>query len=152
MASAAAVSPALAADHVPVVVPLEALEVPLAMHTPHLATGVPLPTPGVPQGPVHHQGELLPNPILPPLPLTGELAPTLASTPLPSLTGTGKEGTAALSSQASDLVAQGPGAVVGAPLSMPDADNFGLPHLVKPQLGLIAPTLQGDPGALLGLS
>ncbi|MFI8104854.1 hypothetical protein [Streptomyces sp. NPDC086023] len=152
MATAAAVSPALAAEHVPVDVPLEALEVPLGMQTPHLATGLPVPVPGIPEGPVHHTGEMLPNPVLPAVPLTGELAPTLASTPVPDLLGTGKNGEAKLAAPASDLVAKTPGAVVGAPMLLPDGDHFGLPALTKPQLGILAPVLQGDPGALLGLS
>jgi hypothetical protein len=151
VASAVGVSPALAVGAVPVDVPLEALEVPLGMETPHLATGVPLLTPGVPDGPRHHTGELLPNPILPMVPLAGELGTTDATSPLPSLLGTGRDGVAEVASPASDVAARTPGAVLGAPLAEPGAEHFGLPELALPKLGILAPTLQGDPAAALGV-
>ncbi|MER7760612.1 hypothetical protein [Streptomyces sp. NPDC097619] len=154
MATAVAAAPAVAdGGHVPVGVPLEAaLEPSVGLPAPKLSTGVPLLTPSGLEAPRHHEGELLPNPILPVIPLVGELAPTDLQSELPGVLGTGNPDEAELTSPASPLVAKGPGAVVGAPLAMPDGSNYGLPKLVTPKLGVVTPVLQGDPAAALGLS
>ncbi|MCB5165501.1 hypothetical protein LG634_11740 [Streptomyces bambusae] len=146
-----AASPAAADGHVPVAVPLDAVESAVGLPAPKIASGVPLLTPGAIEGPTHHQGELLPNPLLPPVPLAGELAPTLIGSELPGALNNGKPDEADVTSTRSPLLAQTPGAVVGAPLSMPDGSRMGLPELVTPKLGVVAPALQGDPGALLRL-
>ncbi|MGW1769122.1 hypothetical protein ACWCQL_34380 [Streptomyces sp. NPDC002073] len=151
MATAAAVSPAVAGGHVPVDVPLEALESSVGVPAPKLASGVPLLTPGAIEAPTHHKGELLPTPLVPVVPIVGELAPTRAGSVLPGLLGTGNPDEAEVTSPASPLRAAGPGLVAGLPLSMPDGSRMGLPELVEPRLGVLLPSLQSDPAAALGL-
>ncbi|MEU3721450.1 hypothetical protein [Streptomyces sp. NPDC031705] len=151
MAAAAAASPA-AADSVPVGVPLEAVETTLGVAAPHLATGVPVPIVGAPEAPRYHTGNLLPAPLLPMVPIAADLGATRLSSAVPNLAGEpATDGEGSLESPASTLRTRTPGANVGAPLTMPDGGNFGLPNLTAPDLGLIAPEVVGAPTALLGL-
>ncbi|MFF3859234.1 hypothetical protein [Streptomyces sp. NPDC002209] len=151
MAAAGAATPAVA-DSVPVAVPLDAVKTTLGVDTPRVATAVPVPVVGAPEAPRYHTGDLLPNPILPVLPVTTELGSTLVGTPVPNLLGDPKtDGEGTLEAPATDLLARTPGAVVGAPLTMPNGDNFGIPDLTTPKLGLTTPELIGTPTALLGL-
>ncbi|MFI5668582.1 hypothetical protein [Streptomyces sp. NPDC051704] len=151
MAAAGAATPAVA-DSVPVGVPLDAVKTTLGVDTPRVATAVPMPVVGAPEAPRYHSGDLLPNPVLPVLPVSTELGDTLVGAPVPNLLGdpkTDAEGT--LESPATNLLARTPGAIVGAPLTMPDGSNYGIPNLTAPKLGLTAPDLVGTPAALLGL-
>ncbi|MFE6842921.1 hypothetical protein [Streptomyces sp. NPDC057686] len=151
MAAAGAATPAVA-DSVPVAVPLDAVKTTLGVDTPRVATAVPVPVVGAPEAPRYHTGDLLPSPILPVLPVTTELGSTLVGTPVPNLLGDPKtDGQGTLEAPATDLLARTPGAVVGAPLTMPNGDNFGIPDLTTPKLGLTTPELIGTPTALLGL-
>ncbi|MCJ1680459.1 hypothetical protein MTF65_24560 [Streptomyces sp. APSN-46.1] len=152
MAAAGAASPAVA-DSVPVGVPLEVLETTLGVDAPRVGTGVPAPMVGAPEAPRHHTGDLLPVPLLPVLPIDAELGRTLVTSPVPNLLGAKEtDGEGSLESPATTLLARTPGAVVGAPLTMPDAGNYGIPNVVLPKLGLTAPELIGAPSALLGLT
>ncbi|MEV6651446.1 hypothetical protein [Streptomyces sp. NPDC051219] len=148
MAAAGAVTPAAAGEHRPVNVPLEALERPLGMPLPTLSTGVPVPEAGPVEPPRHHPGRLLPEHILPTLPVTTELPPTLVDAPVPSLVGHAEEVTTIASTPPMALRAQSPGASVDAPLSPPRRGDAGLPDLVAPEAGLIPPTLRGQPAGV----
>ncbi|MGW0389881.1 hypothetical protein ACWDYJ_03070 [Streptomyces sp. NPDC003042] len=151
MAAAGAASPAVA-DSVPVGVPLDAVETTLGLTAPRLATTVPVPIVGAPEAPRHHTGDLLPSPLLPVVPIATELGATRLTSPVPNLAGAPEtDGEGSVHSPATTLRARGPGAIVGAPLSMPDGSNFGIPNVVAPRLGLTAPELIGAPTALLGL-
>ncbi|MCX5150131.1 hypothetical protein AB0C90_19285 [Streptomyces sp. NPDC048550] len=151
MAAAGAATPAVA-DSVPVAVPLDAVKTTLGVDTPRVATAVPVPVVGAPEAPRYHTGDLLPSPILPVLPVSTELGNTLVGAPVPNLLGDPKtDGEGTLESEATDLLVRTPGAVVGAPLTMPNGDNFGIPDLTMPKLGLTTPELIGTPTALLGL-
>ncbi|WP_455351979.1 hypothetical protein [Streptomyces sp. SYSU K217416] len=152
MAAAVAASPATAGEHVPITVPLQALETPLGMAAPELSTGVPVPVAGAPAAPRHRPGRLLPEGALPRLPVSTELAPTLVEAPVPSLLGPAEAATARLATPPSELRAQGPGASLDAPLSAPRAENFGLPDLVGPQAALLTPALRGQANGVLGLA
>ncbi|MFD7625881.1 hypothetical protein ACFV7Q_07520 [Streptomyces sp. NPDC059851] len=150
IAAAGAAGPA-AADAVPVDVPLDAVKTTLGVDTPRVGTGVPLPVVGAPEI-RHHKGDLLPTPVLPALPVGAELGRTLVSTPVPNLLGDPKtDGEGAVEAPATDLVARTPGVVLGAPLTMPDGSNHGIPNATLPKLGLTGPELVGAPSALLGL-
>ncbi|MFJ9344584.1 hypothetical protein ACIRP0_35685 [Streptomyces sp. NPDC101733] len=151
MAAAVVASPAVA-DSVPVGVPLEAVETTLGVPVPHVATAVPVPVVGAPEAPRHHTGDLLPTPLLPVVPIATDLGATRLTSPVPNLAGAPEtDGEGSLESPNTTIQTRSPGAVLGAPLSMPDGSNYGLPNLTAPKLGLTAPELIGAPTALLGL-
>ncbi|MEV6684926.1 hypothetical protein AB0N28_06250 [Streptomyces sp. NPDC051130] len=151
MAAAGAATPAVA-DAVPVGVPLDAVKTTLGVDAPRVATGVPVPMVGAPEAPRMHTGELLPAPLLPVVPVTMDLGHTLVGAPVPNLAGRPEtDGEGSLDAPETKVHARTPGAIVGAPLSMPDGSNFGIPNVVTPKLGLSAPELVGTPAALLGL-
>lgn len=151
VAAAGAASPAVA-QSVPVGVPLDAVETTLGVATPRVATAVPVPVVGAPEAPRHHTGDLLPTPLLPVVPIGTDLGGTNVTSPVPNLAGTPEtDGEGSLESPATTLLARSPGAIVGAPLSMPDGSNYGIPNLTTPKLGLTTPELIGAPTALLGL-
>ncbi|MER7466985.1 hypothetical protein [Streptomyces sp. NPDC097981] len=151
MAAAGATAPAVAAS-VPVGVPLDAVKTTLGVDTPRVATAVPVPVVGAPEAPRRHTGDLLPAPLVPAMPVTTELGSTLVGAPVPNLLGDPEtDGEGSLESPATDLHTRTPGAVVGAPLTMPNGANYGIPDLAAPKLGLSAPELVGTPSALLGL-
>ncbi|MFD3543029.1 hypothetical protein ACFWUQ_26530 [Streptomyces sp. NPDC058662] len=151
MAAAGAATPA-AAGSVPVGVPLDAVKTTLGVDTPRLATGVPIPVVGAPEAPRQHTGDMLPTPLLPVVPIGTELGDTLVSSPVPNLLGPKEtDGEGSLGAPATTMRARTPGAVVGSPLTMPNAANFGLPDVTAPELGLTTPELTGAPAALLGL-
>ncbi|MFF5444199.1 hypothetical protein [Streptomyces sp. NPDC012888] len=151
VAAGAAIGPA-AAESVPVGVPLDAVETALGVDAPRMGTAVPVPLVGAPEAPVHHKGDLLPTPLLPVVPVGADLGRTLVTTPVPNLLGSEKTDGEGSVESATTLLAKGPGAAVGAPLTMPDGSNFGIPNVVAPELGLITPELTGAPSTLLGLA
>ncbi|MET9959261.1 hypothetical protein ABZ128_09255 [Streptomyces sp. NPDC006326] len=151
MAAAGAASPAVA-DSVPVGVPLDAVKTTLGVDTPRVATAVPVPVVGAPEAPRMHTGDLLPGPLLPVVPIRTELGRTLVTSPVPNLLGEpSTDGEGSLEAPATRMVTRTPGAALGAPLTMPNGSNFGIPDLTAPKLGLTAPELIGTPAALLGL-
>ncbi|MFE2286298.1 hypothetical protein ACFXDJ_19290 [Streptomyces sp. NPDC059443] len=151
MAAAGAATPAMA-DAVPVGVPLDAVRTTLGVDVPHIATGVPVPVVGAPQVPVHHTGDLLPAPLLPAVPIATDLGDTLVTSPVPNLAGRPEtDGEGSVDAPATTVHTRSPGLILGAPLTMPDGSNYGLPNLTTPKLGLAAPELTGTPEALLGL-
>ncbi|MGX1883373.1 hypothetical protein [Streptomyces sp. NPDC055287] len=149
LATAAAVSPAAAGTSVPVDLPLESLQTVLPVQAPELRTGVPVPVAGVPDGPRHVTGRLLPENALPAVPFTAELPDTKLVLPVEDPLGEGRLGALGAVSEASDLALTAPGASVGAPVSAPREHLLGRPEPVLPQVALITPVLQGTPAAAL---
>ncbi|MFD6286040.1 hypothetical protein [Streptomyces sp. NPDC060205] len=149
--AAAVATPAVAADGVPVAVPLEGVENSLNMEMPRIAGTVPLITPGSPDGPRYVEGRLLPERALPQLPVTSDLPSLDLRTPLPRVLGDTFDHLAA-STPTSGLRALTPGASLDAPLTAPRADMLGLPAAKLPQVAVLTPVLQAAPGATLGLA
>ena len=149
-AVAATATPAAAAPTVPVPVPLDGVSKSLHTEVPQLGLEVPLITPGVPEGPRYVTGRLLPEQVLPQVPLNGALPGANLRTPLPHLVGPGFDHLS-LDAPASALRAVSPGLAAEAPLTPPDAGNAGLPALTMPDVGVLGPVLQTVPTADLGL-
>jgi len=146
----AAATPAAAVGTVPVPVPLEGAEQALGMELPKVGGEIPLPTPGKPDGPRYVEGRLIPEHVLPQLPVTGGLPGAGLRAPLPHVLGDQFDHIG-LSTPASDLRTLAPGLNLDAPLTPPNPDNAGLPDLKLPEAGLLAPVLQTVPGADLGM-
>ncbi|MET7284476.1 hypothetical protein [Streptomyces sp. NPDC005573] len=146
----AAATPAAAVGSIPVPVPLDGVSQSLGMEVPKAGLDVPLLTPGAPEGPRYVTGRLLPDRTLPQVPLSGALPGAHLQAPLPHLLGDDFDH-AGVDAQASDLRTLAPGLAVDAPLTAPDARNFGLPAPKLPQLGVLAPALQTVPVADLGM-
>ncbi|MET7474276.1 hypothetical protein ABZT17_07925 [Streptomyces sp. NPDC005648] len=149
-AMGAAATPAAAVGTVPVPVPLEGAEQALGMELPKVGGEIPLPTPGKPDGPRYVEGRLIPEHVLPQLPVTGGLPGAGLRAPLPQVLGDQFDHVG-LSTPASDLRTLAPGLNLDAPLTPPNPDNAGLPDLKLPEAGVLAPVLQTVPGANLGL-
>lgn len=147
---ATATPAAAAVPTVPVPVPLDGVSKSLHTEVPQLGLEMPLIIPGAPEGPRYVQGRLLPEPVLPQVPLNGALPGANLRTPLPHLVGQGFDHLS-LDAPASALRAVSPGLAAEAPLTPPDPGNAGLPALTTPDLGVVAPVLQTVPGADLGL-
>ncbi|MFJ8072806.1 hypothetical protein ACIQ7Q_02375 [Streptomyces sp. NPDC096176] len=152
MASAVGSAPAVAAPSVPVTLPLESLETALPIEAPELSTGVPVLVPGAPEAPRHVTGNLVPQGTLPAVPFSSELPATLLELPVENALGEGNLAVAQASSEASDMELAGPGASLGAPLTQPREDLYGLSAVTLPQAALMAPVVQGTPSAGLLLS
>lgn len=151
MAAAGAASPAVA-NSAPVAIPLDAVETALGVDTPSVATGVPVPVVGAQEMPRYHEGDMLPTPLFPVIPIGAEFGRTHVTSPVPNLMGAPEtDGEGSLHAPGTTMHARTPGAVVGSPLTMPDSSNSGIPKVVTPKLGLTAPELMGAPSALLGL-
>ena len=148
-AMGAAATPAAAVGTVPVPVPLDGVSESLGMEVPEAALDVPLLMPGAPDGPRYVTGRLLPARTLPQLPVTGALPGAGLRAPLPRLLGD-RFDHVGVEAPASDLRALAPGLNVDAPLTAPDPDNFGLPDLKLPEVGVLAPVLQTVAGGNLG--
>ncbi|MFI9563541.1 hypothetical protein [Streptomyces rishiriensis] len=148
--AAACASPAAAIGTVPVPVPLDGVEKSLNVELPTIGGEIPLPTPGAPEGPRFVEGRLLPERVLPQLPVAAGLPGLGVRAPLPEVLGD-RFNHVGLDAPASDLRTLGPGLILDAPLTAPDPDHFGLPDLKLPEAGVITPVLQAVPGADLGL-
>ncbi|MEW2245911.1 MULTISPECIES: hypothetical protein [unclassified Streptomyces] len=149
VAAAAGAAPAVAADAVPVPVPLQGVEKSLHVELPEAGGELPLPKPGSPEGPRYVEGRLLPDRVIPQLPVTAGLPGAGLRAPLPHLLG-GDFDHVGLDAPASDLRTLGPGATLDAPLTAPRG-AFGLPQPKLPEAGIITPVLQTVPTAGLGL-
>ncbi|MFK4691908.1 hypothetical protein [Streptomyces pristinaespiralis] len=148
--TAVAAAPAVAGTSVPVVLPLESLETAVPVETPDLSTGVPVPVPGAPEGPRHVTGALLPQGTLPAVPVSSELPRTLLEVPVENPLGEGNLGVAEVLAQESDVELASPGASLGAPVTAPSGEGFGLPEPTLPEAALVAPVLRAAPtGTLL---
>ncbi|MER6086101.1 hypothetical protein [Streptomyces sp. NPDC001833] len=149
VAVGAAATPAVAADGVPVPVPLDGVEKSLGMQMPKLGMELPLLIPGVPGGPRYVEGRLIPEGALPQVPMNGRLPGVDLSVPLPRVLGAGVDHVG-VDIPASDLRTLTPGLELDAPLSAPDPQHYGLPHLKMPVVGVLAPVLQTVLGGDLG--
>lgn len=148
--AAACASPAAAIGTVPVPVPLDGVEKSLNVELPTIGGEIPLPTPGAPEGPRFVEGRLIPERVVPQLPVAAGLPGLGVRTPLPEVLGDQFDHVG-LDAPASDLRTLGPGLTLDAPLTAPNPDHFGLPDLKLPEAGVITPVLQAVPGANLGL-
>jgi hypothetical protein len=146
----AAATPAAASGTVPVPVPAEGAEQSLGMELPKLGGEIPLPTPGRPDGLRYAEGRLIPERVLPQVPVTGGLPGAGLRAPLPHVPGDHFDHVR-LSTPASGLRTVAPGLNLDAPLTPPNPQNAGLPDLKLPEAGVPAPVLQTVPGANLGL-
>ncbi|MFE9681733.1 hypothetical protein [Streptomyces sp. NPDC006285] len=149
--AAAVATPAVAADGVPVAVPLNGVEHSLDMEMPKVGGTVPLIKPGSPDGPRYVEGRLLPDRAVPQVPFSSDTPSLDLRTPLPRVLGESFDHLTATTA-ASDLHAVTPGASLDAPLTAPRADALGLPAPKLPEAGLLAPVLQAAPEASLGLA
>jgi hypothetical protein len=150
-AAGAAATPAVAADSVPVPVPLDGVEKSLNVQLPKVGGELPLPVPGKPEGPQYVEGRLVPQGTVPQLPLSGGLPGAGLRAPLPHVLGDGFDHLE-VGTPASDLRTLTPGLSLDTPLTPPNPDNFGLPDLKLPQAAVLTPLLQTVPGANLGLA
>ncbi|MEU6662499.1 hypothetical protein [Streptomyces sp. NPDC046821] len=151
-AGAGAAPAAASGGQVPVPVPLNGVENALHVKAPELSTGVPVPLPGRPEAPRFTTGHMLPQPLLPAVPLSTELPATRVVAPLSDLTGDHKIDHLGLATPGSPVQTATPGASVNPPLSGPRADRMGLPDVALPQAGLESPLLKTTPGAVLDLA
>ncbi|MER5193429.1 hypothetical protein ACWD3J_01745 [Streptomyces sp. NPDC002755] len=148
--AAAAVTPAAAIGTVPVPVPLDGVEKSLNLELPTIGGEIPLPTPGAPEGPRFVEGRLIPDRVVPQLPVAAGLPGVGLRAPLPEILGNDFNHLG-LEAPASDLRTLSPGLSLDAPLTAPNPDRFGLPDLQLPQAGVLTPMLQAVPGADLGV-
>lgn len=143
---AAAATPAVAAGTVPVPVPLGGVENALNVKAPKIAGELPMPMPGGPEGPRYVEGRLIPEHVLPQLPVNGGLPGGDVRTPLPHILGDGFDHLG-VGAPAADLKTLTPGLSLDTPLTAPSADNVGSPKL--PQAAVLPPLLKTVPGANL---
>ncbi|MET9500828.1 hypothetical protein ABZY42_03660 [Streptomyces sp. NPDC006622] len=149
-AGAASATSAAAVGTVPVPVPLDGVEKSLNVALPRIGGEIPLPTPGAPEGPRYVEGRLIPDRVIPQLPVSGGVPGLDLRAPLPEVLGDGFNHVG-LDAPASDLRTLSPGLTLDTPLTAPNPDRFGLPDLQLPQAGVLTPVLQTVPGADLGL-
>ena len=153
MASAAAVTPAAAADSVFVPVPLEGLEHALPIEVPKLRSGVPLPKPGPPiLTEERAEGRLLGRDVLPQVPVRSALPRTALDLPLTDPLSQERIAGLDVESVDSPVRAISPGLGLDAPLTEPEAGPLGLPAPRVPGPALLTPALQADPSADTRLS
>ncbi|WP_406436141.1 hypothetical protein OHB00_19290 [Streptomyces sp. NBC_00631] len=149
VAVGAAATPAVAVGGVPVPVPLDGVEKSLGTQMPKLGMELPLLVPGVPEGPRYVEGRLIPDGALPQVPMNGRLPGAGFSVPLPRALGAGFDHVG-VDIPAADLRTLTPGLALDAPLSAPDPQQYGVPHLKMPEVGVLAPVLQTVVGGDLG--
>ncbi|MFC9633020.1 hypothetical protein ACFTY8_28070 [Streptomyces mirabilis] len=148
---AAAVTPAVAAEKVPVPVPLDGVGRALNLQTPKIAGDLPVPMPGGPEAPRYVEGRVLPDRAVPRLPVDAGLPGAGLRTPLPNLLGHGFDHLGA-DAPAADLTTLTPGLAVDTPLGAPNPDHYGLPDLKLPQAAVLGPLLKTVPGANVGMA
>ncbi|MGW1722983.1 hypothetical protein ACWCQK_08665 [Streptomyces sp. NPDC002306] len=149
-ATGAAATPAAAVGTVPVPVPLDGVEKSLGMELPTVAGELPMPMPGAPEGPRYVEGRLMPEHVIPRLPLDAGLPGADLRAPLPHILGPGYDHLG-VDAPSSAVRALGPDLSMDAPLTAPNPDRFGLPDTQLPQAGLLTPVLRTVPGADLGM-
>ncbi|MFJ7045170.1 hypothetical protein CTU88_07125 [Streptomyces sp. JV178] len=147
---AGSATPAVAAESVPVLVPVEGVEKAHDVTLPKVGGEVPLPTQGRPAVPRYVEGRLLPENTVPQVPLRAPLPGLSAEAPLPRPVGKGFE-RAAVRVPTADLRTLTPGLSMDAPVAAPDAEAAELTTLKEPQAALRTPVLRTAPTAYLGL-
>ncbi|WP_330290889.1 hypothetical protein [Streptomyces sp. NBC_00576] len=149
-AAVGAAAPAVAADTVPVPVPLDGVEKSLNVSLPRAGGELPLLRPGVPEGPRYVEGQMIPAGAVPQVPMGAALPGLSAEAPLPQVVGKGFD-QAGVSVPAAALRTLTPGLAVDTPVTAPDSEGFGLPTLKEPQAAVLTPVLQTAPTGVLGL-
>lgn len=86
---AAAATPAVAAETVPIPVPLNGVEQALGLQAPRIAGELPVPLPGGLEGPRYVEGRMIPDRAVPQVPLSGGLPGADVRAPLPHVLGDG---------------------------------------------------------------
>ncbi|GGN54653.1 hypothetical protein GCM10011579_013940 [Streptomyces albiflavescens] len=147
---AAVATPAVAAGTVPVPVPLDGVENALNVKAPKISGELPVPMPGGPRGPRYVEGRLIPEHVLPQLPVNGGLPGANVHTPLPHVLGDGFDHFG-VGAPAADLRTLTPGLSLDTPLTAPKADHFGLPDAKLPQVAVLTPLLKTVPAANLDM-
>ncbi|MET9893715.1 hypothetical protein ABZZ47_26600 [Streptomyces sp. NPDC006465] len=145
---AAAATPAVAAETVPIPVPLNGVQQALGLKAPSIAGELPVPLPGRLEGPRYVEGRMIPERAVPQVPLSGGLPGADVRTPLPHVLGDGFDHLG-LAAPAADLRTLTPGLSLDSPLGAPNPDHLGLPGLKLPQAAVLAPLLKTVPGANL---
>ncbi|KOV95157.1 hypothetical protein [Streptomyces sp. NRRL B-3648] len=140
-AAVGAAAPAAASGTVPVTVPLGGVSRSLGAEVPTLGAEVPLLKPGVPDGPRYVTGRLVPDRVLPQLPVRSGLPGLHTRAPLPHLLDDGFDHLD-VDSPTGGLRALTPGLSVDAPLTAPDGSNVGVPEAKMPQAAVLAPVLR----------
>ncbi|MEI5098880.1 hypothetical protein RB200_09745 [Streptomyces sp. PmtG] len=152
-AAAACAASTAAADSAAVPVPLDGVKHSLGVQTPEISSTLPVPLPGGEfEGPRYVEGKLLPERVVPQIPVSNVLPDVEASAPLTDVVGEDSLKSVDLAARGSELYALTPGASAEAPLGMPGADGTALPPLTLPGAGLHQPLLSAAPGADLGLT
>ncbi|WP_200305031.1 hypothetical protein [Streptomyces adelaidensis] len=147
---AGAATPAVAAESVPILVPLDGVEKSHNVKLPEIGGEVPLPKQGRPDMPRYVEGRLIPENTLPQVPLETPLPGLSAETPVPRVVGKGSE-RAAVDAPAADLKTLTPGLSLDAPLTAPKPEASELGTLKSPQAALRTPLLRTAPTADVGL-
>ncbi|MER6918728.1 hypothetical protein [Streptomyces spiralis] len=143
---AATATPAAAVGAVPVPLPLGGAETALGMKLPKVGGELPVPTTGTPGGPRFVRGRLLPQDVVPRLPVHGGLPGLDARAPLAHVLDDGFDHVA-VDAPVSDVRALAPGLAADGPLTAPKPGNAGLPGLKLPELGVLGPVLRTAPTA-----
>ncbi|HET9381463.1 MAG TPA: hypothetical protein VFP69_11610 [Streptomyces sp.] len=149
-AAVGAATPAVAADTLPAPVPLEGAEQSLGVELPEARAEMPFPSAGVPDAPRYTEDGVMPDRVVPPLPLGSTLPGLRMRAPLPHLAGAGYDHLGA-ELPVTGLRALTPGLDAEAPLTPPHPDGFGLPATRQPQARLLAPAVEAVPAANLGV-
>ncbi|AZM54531.1 hypothetical protein DMA15_19810 [Streptomyces sp. WAC 01529] len=152
-AAAGGSASATAAEQSEVTVPLHGVEYALGMQAPEITLGLPVPLPsGSPEGPDYVEGQLLPDHVLPRVPVNNSLPSARVKAPLSDVVGDHSVDAVEAELSASDVRATTPGAGLGLPLTAPRGELWGLPALQLPSAGLHAPRLSAQPTTALGLT
>ncbi|WP_415948038.1 hypothetical protein [Streptomyces sp. KLOTTS4A1] len=147
VASVAGVSSAAAADSVPLIVPLEALENGLPIEAPTIQGAMPLPAAGRPAPPQYTEGRLMPQATLPQIPLSSALPAAAVDAPLKNpLSGERMTG-AALEAAEAPVEILSPGLGLESPLVPPEPGRLDLPGLKAPELAVLPLAAQAEPAA-----
>ncbi|MDT0486915.1 MULTISPECIES: hypothetical protein [Streptomyces] len=142
----AAASPAAAVGTVPVPVPLEGAERALHMELPEVGGKIPVTTPGVPEAPKFVEGRLMPERVIPRVPVNGGLPGADLTAPVPHLLDDDFDHLG-LDAPAADVRTLTPGLAVDAPLTAPKPGSGALPEPKLPEAGVLLPMVQAAPGA-----
>ncbi|WP_306189976.1 hypothetical protein [Streptomyces sp. MK5] len=140
----ATATPAAAVGTVPVPVPLGGAETALGTKLPEVGGELPVPTTGTPEAPRFVRGRLLPESVVPRVPVHGGLPGLDARVPLAHLLDDGFDHVS-VDAPASDVRALAPGLSADGPLTAPKPGSAGLPGLKLPELDVLGPVLQTAP-------
>jgi hypothetical protein len=92
---------------------------------------------------------VLPDTLIPPIPVHAKVPETDVAAPVPNLLG---DAAPRLATPAVPLKAATPGVTLGMPFDAPEIGEQRLPRLVVPEASIVPPIVQGSPVADLGLA